>query len=203
MGSRKDEILAVARTMFAERGYAVTSMRDIARASGILPGSLYAHFRSKAQFVHEVMTGFFDVLLPVQQAAYDLPGTGAERFSAMITAVYGVCADREEEIRVIHHEWKVLVHLEELADELARAQRALDLWSDVIADGVADGSLQAGVDPELLTRIVTHAIYGILDDARYESRPRPTGSLDPEALLRQAFLLGTAASPGRVAPAPR
>jgi AcrR family transcriptional regulator len=202
VGTRKDEILAVARTMFAERGYAVTSMRDIARATGILPGSLYAHFRSKAQFVHEIMTGFFDELLPRQQEAYDLEGTGAERFSAMIAAVYGVCSAREEEIRVVHHEWKVFVHLEELADVLPRAQRALDLWRDVIAEGVDDGSLQPVVDPELLMRVVTHSIYGILDDGRYEARDQPHGSLSPVELLQQAFLLGTATAPVSAASPP-
>jgi AcrR family transcriptional regulator len=40
-------VLDAAARLFRERGYAVTSMRDIAAASGMLAGSLYYHFASK------------------------------------------------------------------------------------------------------------------------------------------------------------
>ena len=45
--SRRDEILAVAARQFAESGYVSTSLREIAEAAHILPGSLYHHFESK------------------------------------------------------------------------------------------------------------------------------------------------------------
>ena len=40
-------VLDAAARFFREKGYASTSMRDIATASGMLPGSLYYHFPSK------------------------------------------------------------------------------------------------------------------------------------------------------------
>jgi AcrR family transcriptional regulator len=40
-------VLDSAARLFRERGYAVTSMRDIAAAAGMLAGSLYYHFPSK------------------------------------------------------------------------------------------------------------------------------------------------------------
>ena len=40
-------ILDAAARFFAEKGYGYTSMRDIAGAAGMLPGSLYYHFASK------------------------------------------------------------------------------------------------------------------------------------------------------------
>ena len=40
-------VLDAAARLFREKGYASTSMRDIAAASGMLPGSLYYHFPSK------------------------------------------------------------------------------------------------------------------------------------------------------------
>src|SRR5512134_887425 len=40
-------VLDAAARLFRERGYAVTSMRDIAAAAGMLAGSLYYHFASK------------------------------------------------------------------------------------------------------------------------------------------------------------
>jgi AcrR family transcriptional regulator len=45
--NRLPQVLDAAARLFRERGYAVTSMRDIAAASGMLAGSLYYHFASK------------------------------------------------------------------------------------------------------------------------------------------------------------
>lgn len=46
-GSRRQVLIGEAARLFAEKGYKNTSMRDIAAAIGILPGSLYHHFPSK------------------------------------------------------------------------------------------------------------------------------------------------------------
>jgi AcrR family transcriptional regulator len=55
----KKRILAAARTVFVEEGYAHATMRQIAQAAGISVGALYLHFRSKEKlyltFVQEWM----------------------------------------------------------------------------------------------------------------------------------------------------
>lgn len=45
--NRLPEVLKAAARLFAERGYAASSMRDIAAACSMLPGSLYYHFAAK------------------------------------------------------------------------------------------------------------------------------------------------------------
>ena len=45
--TRREELLDLAATMFAQRGLRATTVRDIADAAGILSGSLYHHFASK------------------------------------------------------------------------------------------------------------------------------------------------------------
>lgn len=55
-GSRRDTIIEAAARQFAKAGYDATTMRDIASLTGMLPGSLYYHFRSKEELfaaVHE------------------------------------------------------------------------------------------------------------------------------------------------------
>jgi len=46
-GSRLHAILDEAARLFSRQGYHDTSIRDIVRAIGMLPGSLYCHFASK------------------------------------------------------------------------------------------------------------------------------------------------------------
>jgi AcrR family transcriptional regulator len=52
--NRRLDIIRAAARLFATRGYAGTSMRDIAAAVGMLPGSLYYHFPSKDMLIEEI-----------------------------------------------------------------------------------------------------------------------------------------------------
>lgn len=46
-GVRREELIAAAARVFSAKGYEGASLREICAAAGILPGSLYYHFRSK------------------------------------------------------------------------------------------------------------------------------------------------------------
>ena len=52
--NRLAAVLDAAARLFAEKGYAAASMRDIAQACGMLPGSLYYHFPAKEDLVAAV-----------------------------------------------------------------------------------------------------------------------------------------------------
>jgi AcrR family transcriptional regulator len=54
-GHARDEILAVASRLFAERGVNDTTMAEIARRSGLQQSSLYYYFRSKEQVLGAVV----------------------------------------------------------------------------------------------------------------------------------------------------
>lgn len=52
--NRRDALLDAAADLFVIKGYSATSMRDIASAVGMLPGSIYYHFKSKDDLLLEV-----------------------------------------------------------------------------------------------------------------------------------------------------
>lgn len=51
--NRRDDVLEAAASLFATKGYAATSIRDIGQRVGILSGSLYYHFSSKEEILLE------------------------------------------------------------------------------------------------------------------------------------------------------
>lgn len=53
--SKKDFILLRAAVMFREKGFAATSMRDLAEMVGIEAASLYNHIQSKAEILQEII----------------------------------------------------------------------------------------------------------------------------------------------------
>jgi AcrR family transcriptional regulator len=165
--NRRDEILGVARDLFARHGYAATSMRDIAEADGIKASSLYSHFRSKAEIILLVVTPVTDELARAQEAALATPGTGLERLRAMAAAVLRVCVAHDRAVSILHYSWPQIRASDDLAALVATNAEIFARWQRVVADGVADGSVRADVDPVVAARLVTSALQGIADRERY------------------------------------
>lgn len=65
--SGRDRILDEAATLFVQRGYEATTLRDIADAAGMKAGSLYYHFTSKDHLLTEILQRGIDVM----QQAFD------------------------------------------------------------------------------------------------------------------------------------
>jgi len=73
--NRQPELLDAAAALFAQRGYAATSMRDIALAVKMLPGSMYYHFASKEELLLAVYeSGVGELAAAVRAASAANPG---------------------------------------------------------------------------------------------------------------------------------
>lgn len=57
---RRDQIAKAALDLFAEKGYAATSMREIAEQLAITKAALYYHYPSKEEIVRELVQGMLD-----------------------------------------------------------------------------------------------------------------------------------------------
>lgn len=68
--SRAPLVLDAAAALFCRQGYEGTSVRDIARAAGMLPGSLYCHFPTKEDLLVAVyLRGVEQICAAVDAAA--------------------------------------------------------------------------------------------------------------------------------------
>ena len=70
---RKAQIRRHATALFQDRGFAATSMRDLAAALGVEAASLYSHIGSKQELLHEICFRLADQFF----AAFDAAETGA------------------------------------------------------------------------------------------------------------------------------
>jgi len=144
--------------LFGKQGYTGTSMRDIASAVGMLPGSLYAHIASKeallVEIVNEGIGRFISRVSPHVAAS----GSPVERLRAMIVAHVEVVAEHPERSLVVFHQWRFLGP-ENLPLAIERRREYERCFVEVVEQGMADGSLK----PELNPRIAVLTILGALN----------------------------------------
>lgn len=85
-------ILDEAARLFLDRGYAETSLRDIARAAGMQAGSVYYHFDSKDEILEEILRRGIvavDVVFAETSAQMPSSATPADRLRRHVRAHLG------------------------------------------------------------------------------------------------------------------
>src|SRR5215218_550469 len=111
--TRRQAIEDVASDLFRERGYAATSIRDIARALSVQGASLYAHVASKEDvlwaIVDRAATRFEAAANEAEiEAEHRRPGDPVEAIGALVRAHVRVLTDDVGEASVFVHEWRAL-----------------------------------------------------------------------------------------------
>ena len=84
--SRLPKVLDQAAKLFRTQGFEGTSVRDIARAVGMLPGSLYCHFATKEELLAAVYLKGVEQISAAVQTAVQLHADPWERLQAACVA---------------------------------------------------------------------------------------------------------------------
>ena len=86
-------LLAAARDLFAEQGYAATGREDIAARAGVTRGALYHHFASKAEVAEAVLSQVEAELVDRVVTAARRGATGYEQLRRGCLAYLDACAE--------------------------------------------------------------------------------------------------------------
>jgi TetR/AcrR family transcriptional regulator, cholesterol catabolism regulator len=162
--TRRQAIEDVASDLFRERGYAGTSIRDIARALSVQGASLYAHVDSK----EDVLWAIVDRAASRFEAAADdaerdaasrRPGDPAEAVAALVRAHIQVLTADVDEAGVFVHEWRALGEMRRAAI-LARRDAYEARFRRPIEEGIAVGAF-AMTDPAIASTTLLTALNGV------------------------------------------
>jgi AcrR family transcriptional regulator len=88
MTPRKEEILAVATRLFAERGYEGASMGDLAERVGLRKASLFHHYASKDELYCAVLERLVGSLGQLVMHSLMAPGPFAERLDRLSDGIF-------------------------------------------------------------------------------------------------------------------
>jgi AcrR family transcriptional regulator len=168
---RRQQIEDAASTLFRERGYAATSVRDIAHALDMQGGSLYAHVASKEDVLWSIVSRAADRFNAEVGRVAVSSAPPAARLREMIRAHVGVVTSAQKDAAVFLHEWRFLS--QNRREQMAERRDAYEaLFRRAIADGVAAGAFNA-VDTRLAAMALLSALNGIA------TWYRPDGPLTP------------------------
>jgi len=164
-GARREEVLETAASMFASSGLR-TSLKEIADAAGILPGSLYHHFESKEAIIVELVRRYQDDLDRVAKEAVDAlheldPRPAEERVVELGEAIAS-CA--------VRHRAALLLTLyepptnagEELAELARQTPTAIyAAMSEILQKGLESGDIRSGIDLQLLAERICQSMLHV------------------------------------------
>ncbi|WP_193046574.1 TetR family transcriptional regulator KstR2 [Mycolicibacterium baixiangningiae] len=184
--TRRDELLDLAATMFAERGLRATTVRDIADSAGILSGSLYHHFSSKEEMVDEVLRGFLDWLFERYHQIVETEPNPLERLKGLFMASFEAIASRHAQVVIYQDEAKRLSSQPRFSYVEERNREQRKMWIEVLKQGIAEGYFRPDIDVDLIYRFIRDTTW--VSVRWYQ----PGGPLTAEEVGRQylAIVLG-------------
>jgi len=177
--SRRDELLAIAATLFAERGFKNTTVRDIADAAGILSGSLYHHFDSKEAMVDELLDTFQTELWKEYDAITESELSPRAKLEAIVRASFDAIDHHHSEVAIFQNDAAHLLTFERFSYLDERNNKFRALWTGLLQAGVDSGELRADLDVELVYRFLRDTVWVAV---RWY---RPGGTLSPSDIADQ------------------
>jgi AcrR family transcriptional regulator len=175
VGSRREQILAVAAELFARHGFHGVSIADLGAAVGVSGPALYRHFPGKEALLAELLVGISEHLLAggrERAAASDDPG----EVLAALVEFQAEFARREPELIVVQD--RDLANLPPAAQKkVRRLQRTyVEIWVDALR------GLHPGLSPEE-ARVAAHGAFGLLNSTPHAGRTPAAAALLREMAL--------------------
>jgi AcrR family transcriptional regulator len=154
--SAKGRLLATAATLFNQKGYERTTVRDLASAVGIQSGSIFHHFKTKEAILKAMMEETIIFNTRLMKEKLEVASTPKEKLLALIIceleSINGVTGDA---MAVLVYEWRSLneknqAYILKLRDEYE------SLWIDALTLAKNEGLLDG--DVFIIRRFLTGAL---------------------------------------------
>ncbi len=182
-GSRSDRtgpaIDAAAERLFARRGYAAVTMRQIAAEVGVQVGALYLYTPDKQTLLFRLLRGHLEELLAAWNAYPGPDGRADQRLENFVRFHIGYHLSRPDAVFIANME---LRNLEARNFRIIGGLRGAyeGVLRDILDDGVQDGTFRIE-DTRLTTRAVIAMLTGVI------TWFRPDGPLNADEVA-EAYL---------------
>jgi AcrR family transcriptional regulator len=205
---RRATILEAATRRFAEFGFEATTVRQIGEDVNILSGSLYHHFTTKDEMLHEIVR---DAVQQMRNNALRIaraPVDAEQRLIALILLDLGELTRNQKVHAILTNERRLFRQNAEFAYVVKAKKEAYQAWRTVMQNGIDAGLFRSDIDIYLTIMTVirmlnTAADWYANDEATAYGNAGAYG-LDSVIDFHLQFVLSAIRTPAREAePIPR
>lgn len=150
--AERERVLAIAANLFRSQGYEKTSLRQIAEACKILPGSLYYRYKSKDSILVDMIRLSIDQTL--RQLKLSIAGISdpMESLRIAVQAYLEILVSENDMVYVLLFEWRALEG-EALAEMIEERDRFEQYWKKHLSVLKRHGYIKNGLDVNLIRLI--------------------------------------------------
>jgi AcrR family transcriptional regulator len=160
--ARDREVIEAAVEIFWEKGYANTSVQDVADALGMLKGSLYYYIDSKERLLEKIFDDSHAELSEIAKAAVESQGSAAERTARFLFDYAMWTLTHVEQAGLYTREWRYASGA--LKASLAEQQRFYDrTLRALIVEAQKEGTISPDVEPRGASLFIWSAFTGLPD----------------------------------------
>ena len=160
--ARDREVIAAAVQIFWEKGYANTSVQDVADALGMLKGSLYYYIDSKERLLEKIFDDSHAELSEIANTAVAGEGSAAERTARFLFDYAMWTLTHVEQAGLYTREWRYASGA--LKASLAEQQRFYDrTLRALIVEAQKEGTVPQDVEPRGASLFIWSAFTGLPD----------------------------------------
>jgi len=146
----RENLMKSALSVFSRKGYASTTLEDVAREAGVTRGAVYWHFGSKAELYNELMTEFSTRAGGIVQSAAAEGGS----LTDILRRVFVRLLEAVENDPTLREIMEINLFKTERSSELQTGQQQrlegsrslMESIAAVMAEGAASGELRSDLD---------------------------------------------------------
>lgn len=155
--TKREQIIKIAVKLFSKRGYAATSMRDIAKEVGMEPASLYNHIKSKQDILRHSILDIASLYTSSIQNVLNMKISPLAKLEQLISDQISITIEHTEAVSLIPSEW---VHLEGAKAEFIKVRNEYENGFKQLLTEAVEAKEIRSVDIELTT-------FSVLSTLRY------------------------------------
>ncbi len=158
-GTKKDAITKKAAALFRKKGFASSSMRELAESIGVEASSLYNHIGSKSEILQTIcfkVANDFNIHLNEVERS---PGNNLAKLENLIRFHIHMMTDAFDEVFVANHEWKQLKdpYLSNFLNQRKAYEGSL---VGIVSDGIKKKEIK-NIHPYVAVLTILSAVRGL------------------------------------------
>lgn len=180
----RDRLLETASHLFAEKGYALTSVREIVARAGVSKPVLYYYYKSKKGLFYAILEWGAEVQKKVIDEVFEVSGTVEDRFVFLYRRIYEEIPKYRDLYKLIHGLIYGPPQSSPGYDFPIYQRQMFDAVKRLCVEGLSSGEIQKANADE-----VAYLVISLIDfNLNLEKvQPELTDPQRPERLLRLVF----------------